>query len=106
MTIQSSMLASPLSPSFLIACNLLSLMCKALYVVIDVLVFWFICLSSSLVHFKTCPGYVTKEAAQVLIPLKRFLPKSLVSRFFVLRYSFLIFPFISASLTASASKYL
>ena len=47
------MLASPLPPSFLdtYILSLLSLGCKGLCIVISFLVLWFICLSSSFVHF-------------------------------------------------------
>ena len=41
--------------------------------VISLFVFWFICLSSSLVHFKNGPSYLTRRAAQIFIPLIRFL---------------------------------
>ena len=69
------------------------------------LVFFFvllsICLSSSLVHFRKGPEYLTRGTAQVFIPLIRFLFDS----FLVLqKYSFLIFSFIFTCLMASASK--
>ena len=87
-------------------------LCLLLCIVINSLVFCFICWSSSLVHFKNGPKYLIKETAKVFIPLMRVLQLSLVSRSFSvrLRHSFLIsFPFISVCLTVSAyniSKYL
>ena len=62
--------------------------------------------ASSLVHFKVCPEYLTRSIAQVSIPLIRFPLHSFVSSSFLvlLRYSFLIFSFISPCLIVSASK--
>ena len=104
----SSMLASPLPPSFLdtYSQSTSSLGCNALCMVISFLVLWSICLSSSLVHFKKGPKYLTRGTAQVFIPLIRFLLHSFVtSSFLVLpRYSFLIFSFICTCLMVSASK--
>ena len=70
-----------------------SLGCKALCIVICFLVLWFIYWSSSLVHFKNGPEYLTKDTVQVFIPLMKFLPRSLVSETFLdlLRYLFLFF---------------
>ena len=103
----SSMLESSLPPSFLDTYSLLtsSLGCNALCMVISFLVLWSICLSS-LVHFKMGPEYLTRGTAKVFISLIRFLLHSFVlSSFLVfLRYSFLIFPFISTCLVVSASK--
>ena len=93
----SSMLASPL-PRFwdvmLYAWSLVSLF------------FWSICLSSSLVHFEKGPEYLTRDTAQVFIPLIRFLLDNFVSNSFLvlLWYTFLIFSFISTCLMVSASK--
>ena len=54
------------------------------------LLLWSICWSSSLVHFKNGPGYITRGTAQVFILLMRYSLGS--SCFFVLlRYSFLNF---------------
>ena len=66
----SSMLASPLPPSFLETYSLStsSLRCKALCIVISFLVLWSICLSSSLVHLRKGPEYLTSGTAQVFIP--------------------------------------
>ena len=50
-----------------------SLGCKALCMVISFLVLWYICLSSSQVHFKNGPDYLTRRTAQVFISLIRFL---------------------------------
>ena len=41
--------------------------------IISLLVLWSICLSSSLVHFKNGPEYLTRDTAQVFIPLIRFM---------------------------------
>ena len=73
-----------LPPSFLDTYNLSmsSLGCKALSIVIDILVLWYICWSSSLVHFKNSPKYLTS-------PWMKFL---LYSSFLILlRYSFKFF---------------
>ena len=91
------MLASALPPSFLdtYSLSMSSLECNALCMVISFLVLWSICLSSSLVHLRKGPEYLTRGTAQLFIPLIRFLPESLVlSGFLVLlRYSFLNFVF-------------
>ena len=59
----SSMLASPLPPSFLGTYSLStsSLGCNALCIVISFLVLWSICLSSSLVHLRKGPEYLTRD---------------------------------------------
>ena len=104
----SSMLASPLPPSFLATYNLStsSLGCNALCMVISFLVLWSICLSSSQVHLRKGPEYLTRDTAQVFIPLMRFLLESFVSSCFrvLLRYSFRIVSFIWTCLMVSASK--
>ena len=86
----SSMLASPLPPSFLDTYSLStsSLGCNALCMVISFLVLWSICLSSSRVHLRKGPEYLTSGTAQVFIPLMRFLLESFVSSSFhvLLRY--------------------
>ena len=58
----SSMLVSPLSPFFLDTYSLStsSLECYALYMVISFLVLWYICLISSLVHFKNGLKYLMR----------------------------------------------
>ena len=58
-------------------------------------VFWSICLSSSLVHFKNSSEYLTRSTIQVFIPLMKLLQQSFLSRSFLilLGYSFLFFPF-------------
>ena len=88
----SSMLASPLPPFFHCTYSLStsSLGCNALCMVISFLVPWSICLSSSLVHLRKGPEYLTRSTAQVFIPLIRFLQLSFVlSSFLVLlRYYF------------------
>ena len=68
------------------------------------LILWFICLSSFI--FKNDPEYLPRGTTQAFNPLIRFLLYSLVSSSFLvlLRYSFLIFSFISTSLIVSASS--
>ena len=72
-----------------------SLRCNALCIVISFLVLWSICLSSSLVHFREGPKYLTRGTAQIFIPLLRLLLDSFVSRscLFLLIYSFFFFFF-------------
>ena len=101
------------SPSFLdtYSLSMSSLGCNALCAVISFLALLSICLSSSLLHFKNVPEYLTRRTAQVLIPLIRFLLYSFISSSFLVlqRYSFLIFSFISICLMVSVSyipKYL
>ena len=100
----SSMLASPLPPSFLDMYNLSmsSLECKALCF----LVLWSICLISSLVHFKNRLENLTRGIAQAFIPFMRFLMQSSFSRSFhiCLGFSFLIFSFYFACLMMSTSN--
>ena len=80
------------SPSFLDTYSLstLSLGCGALCMVISFLVLLSNCLTSSLVHFRKGPEYLTRATAQVFIPLIEFLLHTFVSsRFLVLqRYYF------------------
>ena len=77
------MLASCFPPSFLDTFSLsTSLGCKALCIVMSFLVLLSICLSSSLVHFKNGPMYLTRGTIQVFIPLIRFLLCSLFRRVF------------------------
>ena len=83
------MLVSPLSHSLTFVS---SLGCKALCIVMNVLVRWRICLNFSLVHFKNDPEYLTKGTAQVFISLMRSLQQGLVSRSFLvvlLSFSFI-----------------
>ena len=63
------------------------------------LVFWSICLSSSLVHFKNDIEYLTSETTQVFITLMRFLLQSFekLSRSFEM-FCFYFFSFVSACL--------
>ena len=104
----SSMRASPLPPSYLDTYSLStsSLGCSALCMVISFLVLWSICLSSSLVHLRKGPDYMTNGTAHVFISLIRFLLESFVSSCFriLLRYSFRIMSFICTCLMVSASK--
>ena len=84
---------------------------KALWMVINFLVFWIISLSSFLAPFKNGPEYLTTGTVLIFIPLLRFLLQSLVSSSFLvlLRYYFLHFPFISDGSMVFASgipKYL
>ena len=78
----------------------------ALCMVISFLIFWSICLSSSLVPFRKGPENVTRDIAQVFIPLIRFLLESFVSSSFLIfrRYSFWILSFISTCLMVSLEK--
>ena len=73
-------------------------------------VLWSICWSSSLIHFKNSPKYLTRGTAQVFIPLIRFqLWSSILSSFLILlRYSLLMFSFISSCLISAFNipKYL
>ena len=99
---QSSMLTRPLPPFFLetYSLSVSSLGCSALCIVISFLVLWFICRSSSLVHFRNGPEYLIMVTTQVCIPLKRFV---LTKSFLVLlRYSFFTFLFISLCLSVSS----
>ena len=86
----SSMLASLLLPSFLGTYSLStsSLESNALCMVIIFLVLWSICLSSSLVHFRKCPGYITRDT-EVFILLIWFLLESFVSSSFLVLLRFL-----------------
>ena len=70
-----SIFLGPFPPSFLDAYSLSmsSLGCKAFWIVINFLVFWSISLSSSRVHYRNGPKYLTKETALVFIPLIRLL---------------------------------
>ena len=67
--------------------------CRALCIVINFLVLRTIFQTSSLVHFKIGPEYLTKETAQAFILLMKFLLQSLVLRncFVLLRYSYFFF---------------
>ena len=102
------MMASSLPPSFLDVYSLStsSLGCNALCMVISFLVLWSTCLSSSLVHLRKSPEYLTRGTAQIFIPLIRLLLESFVSNSFLvlLRYSFWILSFIFTCLMVSASK--
>ena len=104
----SSMLANLLPPSFLGTNSLstTSLGCNALCMVISFLILWSICLSSTLVHMRKGPEYLTRGTAQVFIPLIRFLLLGFVSISFLvlLRYPFGILFFIPTCLMVSASK--
>ena len=84
----------------------LSLGCTTLCMVISYLVLWSICSSSSQVHSRKGPEYLTRDTAQVFIPLIRYLLGSFVSSSFLFlpRYSFWILSFISTCLVVSASK--
>ena len=63
---------------------------KVLCIVSNFLVLWSICLSSSLIHFKNGPGYLTRETTQVFIPFIRFPQQNFVSISFliILRFSY------------------
>ena len=98
---QSSTLVNPLTPSFLVTYSLSmsSLRCTALCIVVNVLVLWSICLSSSLFHFRNGPENLIRKLPKFFISLIRFF-------LIFLKYSFLIFPFISTCLMVSASQVL
>ena len=97
----SSMRANPFLPSFLdtYCLSISFLWCTALCIVINFLVLWSIFLSSSPVHLKNSPEYLTRRIAQVFILLIRIQPPSFISKSFLvsLRYSYLIFSFVSFS---------
>ena len=78
----SLMLVRPLPPSFLDthSLSISALGCKAWCIIINFLVLWSICLSSSLLHFKNGPKFLTRGTAQVFILLMRILLQSFVSR--------------------------
>ena len=102
------MLVSPLPSSLIETYHLStsSLGCKASCIVISFLALWSICLSSSLVHLRKGPEYLTSGTAPVFIPLIRFLLFSFVLSCFLvlLKYSFWILYFISSCLMVPASK--
>ena len=57
---------------------------------ISLLVLWSICLSSTLVHFKNGPEYLTRETAKVFISLTRLLSfVSINFKYFLSSYEFL-----------------
>ena len=87
-------------PSFLDTYSLSTsfLGCNALCIVIIFLVLWSICSSSSLVHFKNCPEYVTRGTTQVFIHLIRFLQYSFVSSSFLVILSYSLKFFFSSLL--------
>ena len=83
-----------------------SLECKALCNVISFFVLSSICWSSSLVHFKNGPEYLTRRTAQVFIPFIRFcyIVWLLVAFSFFWDGLFKIFSFISTCLMLTASN--
>ena len=86
----SWILASILPPPFLDTYNLSKffLRCKAL----SSRIFLFFCWSPTLFHFTNWPGYLSREIAQLFIPLMRLLPCSLFSSsFLVLHRCFFIY---------------
>ena len=94
------MLANRLPPSFLETYNLStsSQGCNAWCIVISFLVILSICLSSSLVHLRKSPEYLTSGTAQVFIPLIRFL---LIYSFWVFQISVSWWSFTGVWPTAS-----
>ena len=94
-SMQSSVLARSLPPSFLNTCSLpmSSFRCKDICSVINFLDIGFIYMSSSFVYFKKCPKCLTRGTIQRFIPLMRFILQSLVLRSFLIRlkYSFVFF---------------
>ena len=75
---------------------------EKLCIVVSFLAFCFICWSSSFVHFKNGPEYLTRGRVLMFIPCVKFLQQSLVSRSLLvrLRCSFLLlfFNFLSTGL--------
>ena len=69
--------------------------------VISFLVLWSICLSSSLVHFRKGPEYLTRGTAQVFIPLIRFLLESLSQVVFSFSWDILLKFCLSFTLVCS-----
>ena len=61
------------------------------------LVLWSIYRSSSRVHFKNDPGYLTRERTKVFIPLMSCLLLNLVSRNFLVRQRYAFFMFFLSS---------
>ena len=104
----SRILASPL-PLFFLSTHsqsTSSLGCKVLYLIImRFLDLWSICWSSFLVYFKNDPEYLTRETAQVFIPLRRLLLCSLVSNSFLVLLRYSLFSFFMVS-TSNIPKYL
>ena len=102
------MLAGTLS--FLDTYNLSSLGCNSLCIVIKFFVLWYICLISSLVHFRNSFEYLIRGTARMLITLMRFLRQiSVLRRFLVCLRNLSKFSFISACLlmsTTSINKFL
>ena len=106
----SLMLASPLPPSFH-SLSTSSLGCNAECMVISFLLNWSICLSSSLVHFKKSPEYLTRTTVQLFILLINFcyIVLSRVAFWFSWNILSHFFSFLSTCLMVSASmlpKYL
>ena len=95
-----------LLPFLIYSLSTSSLGCNVLCMVISFLVLWSVYVSSSLVHLKNAPEYLTGGTVQVFIPLIKFLLHSFVLSSFLLllRYSFLIFSFISIFFMVLASK--
>ena len=56
--------------------------CNVLCIEINFFVFWSISLSSYLVYIKNGPGHLANGTVLVFIPLMKFQPQRLVSRFF------------------------
>ena len=98
------------SSSLLDTCRLSTscLRCKVLCMVVSFVIFWPICLISSLSYFKNGPKYLTRWAPQLFILFIRFLLYNLVLNSFLvlLENSFCIFSFTSSCLIVSASIYL
>ena len=90
---QSSILTSPLPPSFLYTLTMSSLRCKTLCFLINLIVLWPIDQSSSFIHFKNDIQHLTMKTTWIFVSLVRFLLQTLVSidSLVLLRYSFLTF---------------
>ena len=74
---------------------LLSHGCEAMCILINVLVLWSICLSSSVALFKIGPDYLSMGIYQVFIPLIKF-HGSFVTRHFLVRQCTYRFPSLLA----------
>ena len=92
---QSSTLVSPLYFLDIYSLSISTLICKALYIVINFLILSSICLCSTLVHCKNGPEYMTRVLPCYLSIKCDFFLQSLLSRSFlhVQTYYFLIFSF-------------
>ena len=101
----SWMMASPLLPSFLgtYSLSISSLGCNALCIVMSFLVLWSICWSSSFVHSKNGPGYLTRWVLQAFTLLMSYFIHRLVSSNFHVLQRYYFKNFLSPSLVWGCS---